>query len=141
FEVIVGEDESSDGTREICMKYAEMHPDKVRLFLRERKLSQYFENDKFVCRFNGIWCRMSARGKYIAWCEGDDYWTDPYKLQKQVDFMETNLNFSMCFHDVIIKSEVENMVKQFSTPRSDVLEFKDLIFKHYIPTCSLVFRR
>lgn len=141
YEIIIGEDGSVDGTIDLCKEYAEKYPDKIRLFLRDRKISQYYENNKFVCRFNGTWNRMSARGKYIAWCEGDDYWTDPFKLQKQVDFMEANPNFSMCFHDVEIKSEVGNMVKQFATPKSDILEFNDIIFHHYIPTCSLLYKR
>jgi len=97
FEIIIGEDESTDGTREICIEYAEKYPDKIRLFLRNRETSQlYDENGKFVKRFNGLWTRMSARGKYIALCEGDDYWIDPYKLQKQVDFLEANPEFSLC---------------------------------------------
>src|SRR5690554_4111074 len=54
-EVIVGEDESTDGTREICIEYAKKHPDKIRLFLRDRKLSQYYENGKIVRRFNSRW--------------------------------------------------------------------------------------
>lgn len=100
FEIIIGEDESTDGTREMCTDYAEKHPDKVKLFLRDRKLSQlYIENGDFIVRFNGIWGRMSAKGKYIAWCDGDDYWTDPFKLQKQVDFLEDNEEYVLCFHD------------------------------------------
>jgi glycosyltransferase involved in cell wall biosynthesis len=51
FEIIVGEDESTDGTRELCIEYAEKYPDKIRLFLRDRKLSQYYENEKLICRF------------------------------------------------------------------------------------------
>lgn len=91
FEIIIGEDESTDGTREICLDYANRYPDKIRLFLRDRKTSQLFDgNGKYICRFNGKWNRESARGRYIALCEGDDYWTDPLKLQKQVDFLEEN---------------------------------------------------
>lgn len=96
FEIIIGEDESTDGTREICIEYANKYPDKIRLFLRDRKTSQLFdETGKYICRFNGKWNRESARGKYIALCEGDDYWTDPLKLQKQVDFLESNPEFSL----------------------------------------------
>jgi glycosyltransferase involved in cell wall biosynthesis len=97
FEIIIGDDESTDGTRELCIEYAEKYPDKIRLFLRDRKLSQYYENNKLVGRFNGRWNRMSCRGKYIAWCEGDDYWTDPLKIQKQVDFLEANEEYGMVY--------------------------------------------
>ena len=95
YEVIIGEDESDDNTRFICLEYANKYPDKIRLFLRNRKTSQCFLNNEFLGRFNGIWNRMSSRGKYIAMCEGDDYWTDPLKLQKQVDFLEKNKEYGM----------------------------------------------
>jgi glycosyltransferase involved in cell wall biosynthesis len=103
-EIIVGEDESNDGTREICIEYADKYPDKVRLFLRDRKLSQLSdEQGNFLTRFNGIWNRMSCRGKYIAICEGDDYWIDQYKLQKQVDFLESNYDVNMVFSNRMIQ--------------------------------------
>jgi glycosyltransferase involved in cell wall biosynthesis len=106
YEVIIGEDDSTDGTQEICKEYAEKYPDKIRLFIRNRKISQYYNsNGEFVARFNGIWNRMSARGKYIAMCEGDDYWTDPLKLQKQVDFLEANPEYSLCCHRYKIYDE------------------------------------
>lgn len=90
FEIIVGEDESPDNTREICKMYAEKYQDKIRLFLRDRKESHFVKPDGTTSRYNGLWNRMSCRGKYIAFCEGDDYWTDPTKLQQQVDIMEKN---------------------------------------------------
>lgn len=90
FEIIVGEDESSDNTREICKKYAEKYRNKIRLFLRDRKESHFTNTDGTISRFNGLWNRMSCRGKYIAFCEGDDYWTDSMKLQQQVDVLEHN---------------------------------------------------
>lgn len=100
FEVIIGEDESIDGTREICIEYAKKYPDKIRLYLRSRETSQlYDENGKYICRFNGKWTRESARGKYIALCEGDDYWTDSLKLQKQVDFLEENPEYGLIHGD------------------------------------------
>lgn len=98
FEIIIGEDGSIDGTAEICREYAEKYQNRIRLFLRDRSLSHYTNNEGQVIRFNGLWNRMSARGKYIAWCDGDDYWTDPFKLQKQVDFLENNSEFSLCCH-------------------------------------------
>ena len=85
FEIILGEDESTDGTREICKAYAEKYPDKIKLFLRSRKDVIYI-NQHATGRFNFMENLKAARGKYIAFCEGDDYWIDEYKLQKQVDF-------------------------------------------------------
>jgi len=97
FEFIIGEDGSTDGTREICEKYAKDYPDKIRLFVRDRTLSQlYNEEGKLIKRLNGRFSAMSSRGQYIALCEGDDYWTDPLKLQKQVDVLEANPDYSFC---------------------------------------------
>ena len=90
FEIVVGEDESPDNTREICKKYAEEHPDKIRLFLRDKKESHFIYSDGSTRIFNVQWNLMSCRGKYIAFCEGDDYWTDPMKLQMQVEILEQN---------------------------------------------------
>jgi glycosyltransferase involved in cell wall biosynthesis len=101
WEFIIGEDGSTDGTREICIEYAERHPDRIRLFLRDRSLSRFKEGDREK-GFNGLWTRRSARGKYIAVCEGDDYWTDPKKLQKQVEYLEANTDVSMCYHNNLL---------------------------------------
>src|SRR5690606_4409195 len=82
FEILLGEDESSDGTREICIEYAEKFPDKIKLFLHRRENNiQIFGYP--TGRFNFLTNLYSSNGKYIAICEGDDYWTDSDKLQKQ----------------------------------------------------------
>lgn len=112
YEVIIGEDGSIDGTQEICKEYARKYPDKIRLFIRDRNLSQFVTDNSEVIRFNGIWNRMSARGKYIAWCEGDDYWTDPYKLQKQVDFLESHPDYVVCSHRYQV---YEQKIKRFTS--------------------------
>ena len=96
FEIILGEDESKDGTREICKTYAENHPDKIKFFLRSRKDVIYI-NGNPTGRYNFIENLKACKGRYIALCEGDDYWTDPLKLQKQVDFMEANPEYAMIF--------------------------------------------
>jgi glycosyltransferase involved in cell wall biosynthesis len=94
YEVLIGEDDSSDGTREICKEYAAKYPDKIRLFLNDRKNVIYI-NGQPTGRWNFINLLKKAKGKYIAICEGDDYWTDPYKLQKQVDFLEANPEYGL----------------------------------------------
>lgn len=97
FEIILGEDDSQDNTRQICIEYADKYPERIRLYLRDRKLTQLKDqHGKLIRRLNGIFTRKSAGGKYIAMCEGDDYWTDPLKLQKQVDFLEANESYSLC---------------------------------------------
>lgn len=141
-EIIIGEDGSIDGTADICKHYAEEHTDRIRLFLRDRSLSQYIYEDGRISRFNGHWNRMSVRGKYIAICEGDDYWTDPLKLQKQVNFLEANPDYSMCFH---------NAIEHWQDERKDDKLFSNIDDKDYdavgltqywiVPTASLVYRR
>lgn len=96
-EIIIGEDESSDGTREVCLEYARNYPNFIRLFLRKRSDVIYVGN-KPTGRYNMIENIRAARGKYIALLEGDDYWVDPDKLQKQVDFLEINRECVVCHH-------------------------------------------
>jgi glycosyltransferase involved in cell wall biosynthesis len=95
YEVCIGEDDSDDGTREICIEYAQKYTTKIRLFLRSRNDVIYI-NSQATGRYNFLETLKECRGKYIAHCDGDDYWTDPLKLQKQVDFMEKNKEYSLC---------------------------------------------
>lgn len=97
-EILLGEDSSKDGTREICIDYAEKYPDKIRLFLHHRENNIQIGGQP-TGRFNFLYNLYNASGQYIALCEGDDYWTDPLKLQKQVDFLETNNRFSLICTD------------------------------------------
>lgn len=94
FEIILGEDESTDGTREICIEYAKKHPDKIRLFLRSRKDVMYI-NGKPTGRFNFIENLKAAKGKYIAICDGDDYWLTDRKLKIQREIIEKEKNAAM----------------------------------------------
>jgi len=87
-EYIIAEDCSTDGTREICERYAENYPAIINLLDSEKNLG-FKENEKRAME--------KVRGKYIAFCEGDDYWTCPDKLQRQVDFLEANPDYSVCF--------------------------------------------
>jgi len=111
FEIILGEDESSDGTRDICIKYANKYSDKIKLFLRERKNVLYF-NGRPTGRYNFLANLKEASGKYIALLDGDDYWTDPYKLQKQVDFFESHPDVAGCFHDVVSVDENRKVINE-----------------------------
>lgn len=142
FEIVIGEDESTDGTREICIDYAKRFPDKIRLFLRDRSLSQYYENGVFVCRFNGTWTRISCRGKYIALCEGDDYWTDPLKLQKQYDYLEAHPDCVICHHNMRILDDKSDNSIAFTNPphQKPVSAIEDLAGGNFISTASCFFR-
>ena len=110
-EIIIGEDESTDGTREICIEYAKKYPDKIRLFLHSRK-NVIFINNNPSGRFNLLWNLHHAKGKYIAWIDGDDYWTDPFKLQKQVDFLETNPEYSMSCTNFSVVDKKGNLIEE-----------------------------
>ncbi|KAA0944215.1 glycosyltransferase [Sporosarcina sp. ANT_H38] len=89
YEILIGEDCSTDSTKEIVEKYVIKFPKKIRLITSETNVGG---------RQNSIRLQRESKGKYIALCEGDDYWIDPYKLQKQVDYMEANPECTLCFH-------------------------------------------
>ncbi len=142
YEIIIGEDESTDTTRAICKKYAAEHPDIIRLFQRSEKDKIYIRGKK-TGRFNWISNVKASRGKYIAVCEGDDFWTDTKKLQKQFDFMEVNPDYSICFHNAVVKDERDILVKKkfFKNSKTykDTYTIEDTFGEWFIPTASLFF--
>jgi len=87
FDIVIGEDCSLDHTREIIIKYQKKYPDLIKLIISSSNVG---------AQQNGARTLNACHGKYIAVCDGDDYWTDPYKLQKQVDFLETNEEYTLC---------------------------------------------
>ncbi|PKA82134.1 glycosyl transferase family 2 [Ulvibacter sp. MAR_2010_11] len=116
FEIVLGEDDSSDGTREICKAYAENYPDKIKLFLRSRKDVIYI-NGNATGRFNMVENLKASTGDYIALCEGDDYWKDSLKLQKQVEFLEANPQLILCHHWQKLTIQVEATFKEIEAPK------------------------
>lgn len=105
YELVIGEDCSTDSTREIVVDYHKRYPDKIKLLLNENNLG---------AMQNFVQTIKACTGKYIALLEGDDYWTDPLKLQKQVDFLEANPEYSLCFHNAIIEYEDGSPNKLFA---------------------------
>ncbi len=95
-ELVIGEDCSTDGTRAICEHYSRTYPDRIRLLPSERNLGM---------QANARRTYQACRGKYIAHLEGDDYWTDPRKLQKQVAWLEQHPQASFCFHPCRVERE------------------------------------
>ena len=93
-EILIHDDASSDGTDTIVREYAERYPDLI--FPLYETENQYSKGKSSVMDI--VYNYSRAKGKYIAYCEGDDYWTDPLKLKKQVDFMEAHPDYSVCFH-------------------------------------------
>lgn len=89
YEIIIGEDHSTDKTKDIINEYIRRFPYKIKLISSSHNEGAVANERKAM---------LLAKGKYIAFCEGDDYWTDHLKLQKQVDFLEQNSEYSVCFH-------------------------------------------
>lgn len=144
YEIILGEDNSDDETRAICIEYAQKFPNLIQLNLRERKDVIYIEG-KPTGRYNFTENLKSCRGKYIAICEGDDYWTDKNKLQKQVDFLEANKEVVGCFHNSIVVDSSNSIVeKQYFKHTGKLLYSQEECLKKIkssYATCSLMFRR
>jgi len=111
YEILIGEDDSSDGTREIAQKYKDADSDKIKLFLNDRKNVIYI-NGTPTGKWNMANLCMHAKGQYIAFLEGDDYWTATDKLQSQVDFLDDHPEYPICFTDSMIVDENENIIKQ-----------------------------
>jgi glycosyltransferase involved in cell wall biosynthesis len=141
FEILLGEDGSSDGTKEVCIDYKKKYPDKIKLFLNNRK-NIIIIDGRPTGRWNFINLLKNAEGKYIALLDGDDYWTDPFKLQKQVDFLEQNKDFALCFHAVKIIDETNtsNIETPLYLNRPEITTIEDLCQGNYIYTASSVFK-
>ena len=100
FIAIVHDDASTDGNADIIKEYAKKYPDIIHPILQtENQHSKGFKEAKEML------INLCLQSKYVAYCEGDDYWTDPLKLQKQFDFMEANPEYAACFHPARIHYE------------------------------------
>lgn len=132
-ELIIGEDCSTDNTRNICIEYQQKYPDIIKLRLPEKNLG---------VMPNFIETLSAGSGKYIALCEGDDYWTDPLKLQKQVDFMEMNDALSFCFHNATVYFVDNNLTVDFNEKmKSGIRSTNDILLNEwFIPTASVLLR-
>ena len=137
FEIIVHDDASTDKTAEIAKEYEEKYP---YLFVNiYQNINQYSKLDV------NIWTDITfpmARGKYIAICEGDDYWTDELKLKKQVDILEMQPKCVLCFHEADIHNLNTGKTKQKKIPFfKNLFNTSDLIvLPWFVPTASIVFR-
>jgi glycosyltransferase involved in cell wall biosynthesis len=120
YELIIGEDCSTDGTREIVLAYKARYPDKIRLFLPDSNLGM----------IPMAWASYRCcTGRYVAWLDGDDYWLDPLKIQKQVEFLENNPAFSFCFHKVRVQTSTHsyNSKDPLMASEDDTLSVSDFI--------------
>lgn len=135
FEIIVQDDASTDGTskivREFAKKYSFIIPriHEVNIYSQGKNINEYFYNN--------------AKGKYIAWCEGDDYWTDPYKLQKQVDFLKANPEHGMVatlFSSILEGNVIPAKKTQIKLNNWGNISFNDLLIVNPIGTLTVMVR-
>lgn len=132
YKLLISDDNSTDNTKNIIKKYQQKYPDKIDVILREKNLGAM---NNFIETLNLV------HTKYVAFCDGDDFWTNDKKLQKQVDFLEKNKDYTICFHQTLIFFEDKS--------REDVLHpinlkseltLEDLIKENYIPANSVVYK-
>jgi glycosyltransferase involved in cell wall biosynthesis len=139
YEIIVGDDGSKDNTAQILREYQARFPDQIRLLLHEKNLGG-------GGKLNALSTDAIAEGKYICPVDGDDYWTSPHKLQKQVDFLETHPDCSMCFHNAqIVWEDGSHPSSLLNGPdQKEISTVDDLIGETeiwFIATSSIMFRK
>ncbi len=133
FEAIVHDDASTDGSASIILEYAERYPDIIKPIIETE--NQYSKKDGSLRNI----LNAHLSGKYIAWCEGDDYWIDPLKLQKQVEYLESHEDCGIVYS----KAKRWNEEQKTFGPSvgHEVRDFHELIKKNVIPTLTVMFRR
>lgn len=134
FHLFIGEDCSTDNTSNICKYYTEKHPNKITLFAHEQNIGAT-NNAKIIYK-----ACFESDAKYVAMLEGDDYWTDPYKLQKQVDFLEVNLDYTLHTHGYQILNS-QNEIREIRMEiQNKSLSFSELLNKWDIQTATFLLR-
>ncbi len=132
YQLVIGEDSSTDTTRQICVKYKNKFPAKIKLLPSLNKniglIANYMRTIK------------ACDGKYVAICDGDDYWIDTLKLQKQVDFLESNPDYNIIGTNYIKLFKDNRLVEDKKYRKKQVYEFEDLIFNNLIPSVTALFR-
>ncbi|WP_353085168.1 GNAT family N-acetyltransferase [Flavobacterium sp.] len=138
FDIVVGEDCSTDKSREILLEYQNRYPGKFKLLLHETNIG---------AANNQMEVFKNCKGKYIAMCEGDDYWIDPLKLQKQVDFLEANEDYVLIHSDIFLKNSSGENIKSARNTISKIIRWpknndynvvKYLVKGNYIMTLTVL---
>lgn len=132
WELVIADDCSTDGTREILLEYKEKYPQIIHLIFRDKNVG---------ATQNWIELLSFPKSKYIAYIEGDDYWTNPLKLQKQIIFLENSIDFTLCFHSAKEFIEKNNVFKIFSNVSNKEYSGKEILKEWIIPSSSIVFRK
>jgi glycosyltransferase involved in cell wall biosynthesis len=133
YEVVVGEDCSSDRTRHVLLEYQHKHPDRLRLILNDWNMGAAANYDRIL---------KTCRGEYIALLDGDDFWTSPRKLRRQVEFMDAHPGCPMCFHPARMIFEDGNRESCIWGPKVDKKFFSlaDILRTVFIPVSSTFVR-
>lgn len=141
FEIVVGDDASTDDAPAIIAEYARRFPDKIRAYLHPKNLGPDSPRE-FAGRNNVLFLLKACRGQYVALCEGDDYWTDPRKLQKQVDFLDNHPDFYICHHNLQVIYEDGSPSHPFNDPdQKTISTIEDLLEdRWFVGTASLMYR-
>lgn len=129
-ELVLGEDCSTDDTLRICREYADRLPDRVRLVTDDKNVGW---------RANYRRTFEACRGRYVAYCDGDDWWSDPYKLQTQVRLMESNPDCGMCYTEAL--DYYQDTGRSESYPRERYTDFDRLLLRTTIANCTTLARR
>lgn len=138
YEILVHDDASTDDTANIIRSYHKKYPDLIKPILQTE--NQYFKGVKISLGLNF----PRAKGKYIALCEGDDYWTNPLKLQKQIDVLEKNTKLSMCIHATKLIDANNGATIDVKRPHNNDAEFnceEMILGGSFFHTSSVVFRK
>ncbi|WP_161491466.1 glycosyltransferase [Vreelandella lionensis] len=136
FEVIIHDDASTDGTQEVIKRYAEKYPDLIRPIYQ--KENQYSQNRKPLDI-----CLPLTKGRYVAICEGDDYWTDPKKLKIQFDYMERHPDCVVTHHNAFVFDSC-GLVRESKLPKDCIRSYKkDELLRNdcFLLTLSMMFRK
>ncbi|MFK7059231.1 glycosyltransferase [Flavobacterium oreochromis] len=130
-ELVISNDNSTDNTHEIIKDVIATNNTNIKI-----KYFNNLENKGMMPNF--IHNLEHCDGNYIALCDGDDYWTDPLKLQKQIDLLESNLNIAICYHQV--NSDYNGSITDYTSDKESITSIKDLAKENYIVNCSVVYR-
>lgn len=141
FEIVIGDDGSTDRAPDIIREYQDKYPALISAFLHKENLGPASPRE-FAGRNNVLHLLKACKGEYVALCEGDDFWTDDFKLQKQADFLDNNPDFSICHHNMQVQYEDGSPSHFFNSPdQKPVSTIADLLEdKWFIATASLFYR-
>ena len=133
-EIIIHDDASTDGTQDILLEYQKKYPHLFHLILQAE--NQYSKGVNIFLDY----LIPQIKGKYIALCEGDDYWTDPYKLQKQISFLEKYPSYSICCHHIKLFNQQNGVFEEHCIPnkfRDRNFTFNGQLWMEYTPSSQV----